>query len=188
MKNRFFTFISTLLIAVLSISPAAAGGAVKLSGAAFKLGSLISSGTATGLGNTDWIILLDAQGHADVVCTNKGGNAAPGQNYPHIQRSGSQLLAGNSQLRKNGKSPFNVETQKETPANTVIDPVVAGCPNSNWTAKIVFVFWDQATIYAVDPATNTVAATYKYNCVTVKTGPNSTPSTFDDGTVSCTPQ
>jgi hypothetical protein len=189
MNNKFLTIMTVLLISVLVISPVGAKGIVQLStGTSFTLGSLIANGTVFGLGNTDWIIQLAGDGHAEIVCTNQGGNSAPGQNFPHVERTGSQLLDGDSQLRKNGKAPFSVETEKEDATNTIVPWDVAGCANSNWTAKIVFVFWDHATIYAIDPVTNAVVSTYDFKCVTTKTGPNSTPSTFDDGTVSCTRQ
>jgi len=60
MKKKILSILSVLLVATLLTSPVSAGGAVKLSGVQFKLGSLIANGTLTGLGNTDVSVVLDA--------------------------------------------------------------------------------------------------------------------------------
>jgi hypothetical protein len=171
-------------------TPAGAGGGIKLS-SSFKLGSLIADGIATGLGKTDWVLKLDGVGHAAVICTNNGSNDVPGQSSPHVDGTGTQSLPGDSQLRKNGKSPFSVEALPDAEANpTEFDWVAGGCPNSNWTARVDFVYWDYAkiTVYSpLDTSFSSPVATYEYQCVTTRTGPAGDPdSTFDDGTVACT--
>ena len=190
MKKRFFSLFTVLLVAAVITSSASAGKAIKLSSVNFSLGSLISRGTASGLGSTDWILVLDGSGHASVICTNNGGNDVPGQSSPHIDGSGAQSLPGNSQLRKNGRSPFTVEAKPLAESDpTLFTWVEGGCPNSNWSARVDFVYWDFATITVYSPLDTTFSnpvATYEYSCVTTRTGPNSTTSTFDDGTVSCT--
>lgn len=186
MNKRLFSILAVLLIATLLTSTVYAGGAVKLSGVSFNLASLISKGFASGLGSTDWILELNASGHAGVICTNNGNNDVPGQSSPHVDGKGTQALPGSSQLRKNGRSPFNVEAKPDVEINPIISWSEGGCPNPNWTARVDFVYWDGATILVKDPITQAVVATYKYACSTTKTGSNSTPSTFDDGTVSCT--
>src|ERR1044071_9918987 len=60
MKKNLYTILSVLLIAMLSTSTVYAGG-LKLYGA-FSIGSLIFSGSATGLGNTDVTIVINAIG------------------------------------------------------------------------------------------------------------------------------
>ena len=78
MKNKLSIVLTLLLIATLSTSTVFAGGAVKLSNVTFGLGSLIASGFASGLGNTDVTVVLDASGVPAVTCVNYGGNAVPG--------------------------------------------------------------------------------------------------------------
>lgn len=188
MKRKLYTVLAVLMIVMLTTSPALARGAIKLSGATFSLGSLISNGFATGLGSTDWVLVMDAAGHAGVTCTNNGGNDVPGQSYPHVEGSGVTTLPGSDPLRKNGKSPYAVTAKSEFEETRYISWDEGGCPNSNWTARIDFIFWDSATINVYDPsdtAFSTPVATYKFACVTTYTGPNSTATTFDDGTVSC---
>ncbi len=190
MKKRILFLLSVLLVTALFASPVSAGGGVGLTRVQFSLGSLITQGTATGLGNTDWVLKLDGIGRASVMCTNNGGNAVPGQSSPHVDGTGTQALPGDSQLRKNGKSPFSIEAKPDAETNpTQFDWVAGGCPNSNWTARVDFVYWDFATITVFSPLDTSFSnpvATYQYQCVTTRTGPNSTPSTFDDGSVSCT--
>jgi hypothetical protein len=185
MKKILYPVFTAILIAVLLVSPAGAGG-YKLSGTTFTLGSLLANGFATGLGKTDWRIVLDASGTGAVVCVNNGSNPVPGQSAPHIDGSATQQLGGGDPLRKNGKAPFRVEAiPAEEAPGYVLDWQQGGCPNSNWTAYIDFIFWDHAVISLKDPLTLESVATFEYVCVTTRTGPNSTPSTFDDGTVSC---
>jgi hypothetical protein len=183
MKKNIFSVLSVLLVVIILATPVAAGGGIKLSG--FRLGSLIADGSAFGLGNTDWLIQLEASGHASVICTNPGKNPVPGQSSPHVDDTGVQEIPKDS-LTKNGKAPFSVKTTPEEELNPLITWQEGGCPNSKWTAKIDFVFWDHAIVSLIDPATGVVASMLEFNCVTKRTGPNSTPSTFDDGTVSCT--
>lgn len=164
MKNKLYTLFVVLLITTLTFSPASAGGAVKLSGVNFSLGSLIATGFASGLGNADVTVVLEASGIPAVTCTNYGGNDVPGQSYPKISASGQQALPGNDSLRKNGRSPFDVET---------VDPETiawdaAGCPNSNWTARIDFIFWTNAVISVYSSDTNTLLASQAYTCTTTR--------------------
>ena len=188
MKRKLYTILTVLMIVMLTTSPVLARGAIKLSEVTFSLGSLISKGFASGLGSTDWVLVLDAEGHAGVICTNNGGNDVPGQSYPHVDGSGISTLPGSDPLRKNGKSPYAVTAKSEFETIQYIPWDEGGCPNSNWTAKIDFIYWDFATINVYDPLDTSFSApvaTYKYQCVTTYTGPNSTATTFDDGTVSC---
>jgi hypothetical protein len=142
MKNKLYTILTILLISMLFTSSASAGGAVRLTGVSFSIGSLIASGYASGLGNTDVTLVLDAGGVAATICTNPGNNDVPGQSYPKVSASGFQSLSGNDATRKNGKAPFSAETVD--PATIAWD--LAGCPNSLWTARIVNILWTNATI------------------------------------------
>lgn len=165
MKKKIYFLLSLLLMFAVIATPVSAGGAVKLSRVSFSLGSLIANGTLTGLGRDDVSVVIDAIGIPAITCTNFGGNEVPGQSYPKVSASGNQLLAGDSPVRKNGKSPFGVET---------VDPEflpwdVAGCPNSNWTGHIDFIFWTDASISVYDTSTEALLLRQDYACTTTLT-------------------
>ena len=172
MKKKFLSFLSIFLVAAFLTSPVSAGPGIKLSGMQFSLGSLIAKGTLTGLGNQDVSVVIDASGIPAITCINSGGNRVPGQSSPKVSASGSQFLDGDSAVRKNGKSPFGVETEDPEfiPWNE------AGCPNSNWTGHIDFIFWTDATISIYDANTQVLQLKRDYSCTTTLT------------TVSCTPK
>jgi hypothetical protein len=171
MRRKILSLLGVVLILSLQVTSASAGGSVKLSGVTFNLGSLISKGTLTGLGATDVSVKLDAKGIPAVICTNLGGNKAPGQNPPKVSASGKTTLFGTDPVRKNGKSPFGVETDEPAP---FLSGSAGGCPNDNWTATIDFVFWTNATISVNDLATGVNLLKQDYVCTTTRT------------TVSCT--
>lgn len=164
MNRKLFSFVSMLLAVLLTTSTVAAGGNVKLSGVQFSLSSLVASGFASGLGNTDVSVVLDAAGIPDVSCTNNGGNRAPGQNPPKVSASGTQYLIHET-YTKNGRSPFNVETEEPLPGLTAEQ---LGCPNNNWTASIDFVYWTEATLSVYDTASGALLSQQDYTCVTTR--------------------
>ncbi len=170
MKRKLISLMAASLVAIMITSTVFARS-IKFSGVTFSLGSLITKGTLTGLGNEDVRVVLDASGFPVVTCTNQGGNQAPGQNPPKVSASGQQLLFGADLVRKNGKSPFDVETENPP----VLDAVEYGCPNNNWTAQIDFVYWTDATIRVLDKDTGDVLLSQDYTCTTTST------------TVSCSP-
>jgi hypothetical protein len=164
MKKRLSTVLAVLLVITLATSTVSAGGAVKLSGLSFSLGSLIATGYASGLGNTDVTVVLDASGIPAVTCTNYGGNDVPGQSYPKVSATGRQTLLGDDPVRKNGKSAFFTET--DDPETLSWD--AAGCPNSNWTGRIDFIFWTDATISVYSTSTGTLLASQDFTCTTTR--------------------
>jgi len=164
MKRKFYSIIGVLLVTLLMTSTAAAGGNVKLSGVQFNLSSLVATGFASGLGNTDVTVVLNAAGIPVVTCSNNGGNPAPGQNPPKVSASGAQFLIHQTYTR-NGRSPFNVETEEPQPGLTAKE---LGCPNNTWTASIDFVFWTEATLSVYDTATQALLAQQNYTCVTTR--------------------
>ncbi len=171
MKKRILALLSVLLVAILITSPVSAGPGIGLSGVQFSLGSLIANGTVKGLGNTDVVMVLDASGIPVITCTNYGGSSVPGQSSPKVSASGNQFLDGDSPVRKNGRSPFDVET---------IDPQSipwdqAGCPNANWTGHIDFIFWTDATISVLDATMGALQLKQNYNCTTTRTSVSCTP-------------
>lgn len=182
MKKKILSILSALLIATLITSTAAAG-AIKLTvkfslssegtsststfasalGDSSSFDALIASGYASGLGNTDVTIGLDASGDADITCINNGSNDVPGRSSPKVSASGQQTLFGNDPVRKNGKSPFEAHTVN--PTTVAWD--VGGCPSSNWTARITYIKWTNARISVSDTATGLpLMEPQNYNCVT----------------------
>lgn len=171
MKKKLYSLLSVFLMVIVIVTPVSAGGAVKLSGVQFSLGSLIADGILTGLGNTDVSVVIDASGTPLTSCTNYGGNTVPGQSYPKVSASGNQFLDGDSSVRKNGKSPFGVET---------VDPETipwdqAGCPNANWVGQIDFIFWTDASISIFNASTQTLLLKRDYACTTTLTSVICTP-------------
>lgn len=169
MNKRILSIASVLLIAALAFSNAFAGS-IKISGVTFSLGSLISNGTLSGVGNTNVTVVLDASGIPAITCINNGSNPVPGQSYPKVSAEGTQALKGGN-FTKNGKLLFGVETKP--PAQLTWDQ--AGCPNSNWTAVITFVYWTNATITVHDTATWLILAQQNYACTTTLTSVTCTP-------------
>jgi hypothetical protein len=145
------------------ISPVSAGAAIKLSGVQFSLGSLIASGFASGLGNTDVIVELEGTGIPVISCINNGGNTVPGQSAPKVTATGTQELDGDDPIRKNGRSPFFTETDDPE----YLPGLEAGCPGANWTGHIDFIFWTNAKI-SVYNLTGDLLAEKSYTCETTR--------------------
>ena len=93
-----------------------------------------------GLGNQDVTITIEANGLANTTCTNKGGNAAPGQNKTPVSPT-AQVTIPSTQI-KNG----NVSVCLATVAPPTPTAVEAGCPNGNWTTTLNDVEFSSATI------------------------------------------
>lgn len=163
-------FALALVLVCLAASSSFAGN-VHFSSVSFSLGSLIAEGRVAGMGQEDVTIQLDATGVPTVECTNKSGKKVPGQNPPKVSARGSQFLVHES-YTKNGSTPFWVETGEPAP----LDAVKAGCPNKNWTAKITFVAWTEATLSVFGTKSGALLEQQKYSCVTTTSS------------VSCTPQ
>ncbi len=170
MNKKIIAVATGVLIAVLVFTDALAGG-INFS-ATFSLGSLIANGKISGIGNTDVTMVLTASGIPAITCTNQGGNQVPGQSSPKVTAQGTDVLPGNSPLRKNGSSPYGVETQPPAPLTWQ----QAGCPNSNWTAQITFVYWTNANISVYDSGTGALLAQQNYVCTTTLTSVSCTPT------------
>jgi hypothetical protein len=163
MRRKLFAWTAAFLLVCLTASTSFAGN-VHFSSVSFSLGSLIASGRVAGMGQENITIQLDAEGIPTVMCTNKSGKQAPGQNPPKVSAHGSQFLVKES-YTKNGSTPFWVETSAPTPLNAT----KAGCPSNQWTATITFVAWTNATlsVYATD--SGALLLREYYACVTTTT-------------------
>lgn len=170
MKKKFLSMLTVFLLTTMLTSTASAGAGIKLRNVQFSLASLIAEGFASGLGNTDVTIELNASGIPAVTCTNPGGNQSPGQNPPQVSASGSQFLV-HQNYTKNGNSAFFVETEEPQPGFTARQ---MGCPNNSWTASIDFVFWTQATLSVYSTATGDLLLSQNYSCTTTRFPPTVT--------------
>jgi hypothetical protein len=166
MRRKVLSFICVAAIICLQATSASARGSIRLSGGIdWSLGSLIADGALSGLGNTDVLVKLDASGYPVVTCTNLGGNQAPGQNPPKVSASGNTSVDGKDAVSKNGKSPFGVETIDPTSFSSGTE---GGCPNNNWTARIDFIYWTNATISVYDKTTSALLLKQDYTCTTTR--------------------
>jgi hypothetical protein len=102
-------------------------------------GLVLDASGALGLGNGDVLITLTATADPTTLCTNQGGNEAPGQNPAEVTVIGSESFPV-SEI-KNGSLIFSVATNPEQPT-----AAEAGCSNNNWTAEISDLAFTTATI------------------------------------------
>jgi hypothetical protein len=98
---------------------------------------LLVGGKIAGLGEGDVTVVVNAQGVADVQCTNPGGNVAPGQDTA-VSTSGSVTLPS----PKNGNLNFSLST-----ATPVIPS--SACPNAQWTATALDVEFSGGTFTVI---------------------------------------
>ena len=137
MKRAFF---AGCLIAVLASSSALAARPHYVGEPSFTdNGTTVTvSGKIAGIGNQDVTVVVSASGTATVVCTNPGGNVAPGQTQ-EVTTTGSQTITP----VKNGNVVFSVTTAEPQQPTDATD---AGCPNDKWTASITDVDFTSASV------------------------------------------
>src|ERR1700720_567250 len=142
-RNRKKRLIATAVAALIAVPLAYAANVH------FKKGSptFTDQGTTlracfslAGLGNGDVTITLNASGSATTLCTNPGGNVAPGQNKTPVHPS-AQVSIPATEI-KNGTLTTCVTTQPPPTPN----PRDAGCPNNNWSTSLQDVEFTSAEI------------------------------------------
>jgi hypothetical protein len=108
-----------------------------------------------GLGNGDVTITVTTTGTATTLCTNQGGNTAPGQNKTPVKPSG-QVTIPSTEI-KNGNLTACVTTAPP-PAPTATE---AGCPNSNWSTSLTDVQFATATVTVTQGGQTVLQQTFK---------------------------
>jgi hypothetical protein len=99
-------------------------------------------GKVAGLGGTTFTIIVEAEGTADVTCTNPGGYVAPCQSFSFDAAGQS----GPFPTPRNGQARFTVATDAPTaPAGS--------CPNPQWTATVTDVAFTDATLTLIEDST-----------------------------------
>jgi hypothetical protein len=93
-----------------------------------------------GLGNGDVTITVTTTGSATTLCTNQGGNTAPGQNKTPVKPSG-QATIPSTQIKNGNLTACVTTTPPPAPS-----AAAAGCPNSNWSTSLTDVQFATATI------------------------------------------
>jgi hypothetical protein len=109
----------------------------------------------TGLGNGDVTITVTTTGSATTLCTNQGGNTAPGQNKTPVKPSGQTTVPATE--IKNGNLTACVTT-KPPSAPTAAE---AGCPNSNWSTSLTDVEFATATVTVVQGGQTVLQQTFR---------------------------
>jgi hypothetical protein len=108
--------------------------------------TLTASGALAGLGFGNVQVNLSATANPTAVCSNNGGNAAPGQNPAPVTVTGSVSIPASA--IKNGTTPFSVTTN----APTSPIPNAPDCANTNWTETITDMAFTSATITVFQPS------------------------------------
>jgi hypothetical protein len=104
---------------------------------------LTCSGKAAGLGNGPTQAFLTASSvTANYVCTNHGGNVAPGQ--PLV----IQNVTGPTQniTPRNGQITFSPTIPPPTPPSAATE-----CPNSHWTVVLTSLTYNDVTLHVQQP-------------------------------------
>ena len=145
-KSSFKPFLAVTLVALVAASVAYAssvhfkGGNPTFSDLGTQLQSCFC---LSGLGNQDVTITVKTTGSATTICTNQGGNAAPGQNKVPVKPSAQQTFPATE--IKNGNLCACLTTAP--PPNPTAKQ--AGCPSATWSASITDVTFTTAEIVVV---------------------------------------
>lgn len=144
--------LALALLLALSMNSAVMASSVHLKGGANAAPAftdngltLTASGALSGLGFGDVVINVSATANPTAVCSNNGGNAAPGQNPAPVTVTGSVGIPASA--IKNGNAPFSLTT---TPPVTPIARA-PDCPNTNWVENITDMAFTSATYTVFQP-------------------------------------
>ena len=107
-----------------------------------------------GLGNQDIQVTINVTGNATVNCLNPSGFLVPGQNKVPITATATATISQNE--IKNGNVCFSLIAI----GPSTVDPLLAGCPNANWTASVVSIDFTSVTLTVVQNGQVVLNETY----------------------------
>jgi hypothetical protein len=108
-----------------------------------------------GLGNQDIQVSITVTGNATVNCLNPSGVLVPGHNKVPITATATTTIRRTE--IKNGNVCFSVRAD----APKTVDPLLAGCPNANWTAQVVSVDFTTVSLVVVQGGQVVLNQTYQ---------------------------
>jgi len=161
MKRKLFTFWTVLLIAMLIITPVAAGGvSVK-----WGQGSIIADITGWGFARGLVKVTVFAEGFPVTTCTNEGGSV-PGNST----LLNSVTVSQDVPVDKNGK--FVLPLLEGIPDFSDWTPTELGCPDDSYSAHVDWVNWTHTSITIRDqsggPNTGKVLFVKQYSCTSTE--------------------
>jgi len=162
MKRKINTIWVVLLIALLAISPVAAGGvSVK-----WGQGSIIADITGWGFARGLVRVTMFGQGFPMTTCT-KDGNSIPGNSKTTTEVTASQVVL----VDKNGK--FVLPLLEGVPDFSDWTPTQLGCPDDTYSAHVDWVYWFHTTLTITDdnperPTYGQVLFFKNYNCTSTE--------------------
>src|SRR4051812_24366435 len=146
MQKKLKTTLLTLLVGAVAV-PLIYAASVHFKGGAPTFAdqgtTLRTCFSLAGLGNGDVTIIVTTTGSATTLCTNQGGNTAPGQNKTPVSPSVQQTFPS-TQIKNGNLSVCLTTTPPAAPT-----AAAAGCPNSNWSTSLTDVEFATAQITVV---------------------------------------
>jgi hypothetical protein len=156
MRNRVVLFAAAITAVTASVVLAASVHFKNGNPTFSDLGTTLKSCFClAGLGNQDVTITIKATGFATTLCTNKGGNTAPGQNKTPVAPTIQQSFPA-TEIKNGNLCACLTTTTPPAPSAKA-----AGCPNSNWSTSLTDVDFTSAEVIVVQAGKVVLDKTFK---------------------------